>query len=120
VLSDPSTHQLSEVDTLKLIHELQVHQIELEMQNEKLRLAKEQTNIAAEKFTELYDLAPSGFFTLSATGEIVELNHCGSQMLGKESIHLLNSRFGFFVSDDTRPVFNHFLDKVISSKTKES
>jgi hypothetical protein len=55
----------SEVTTLKLIHELEVHQIELEMQNEELLLAKEQ----AEQAIKLYDYAPSGYFTLSQDGK---------------------------------------------------
>ena len=76
--------QLSEAEMLKLIHELEVHQIELEMQNEELMLANEQAEFATKKYTELYDFAPSGYFTLSKEGKIIELNLCGSQMLGKE------------------------------------
>ena len=57
-----------EGETLKLIHELDVHQIELEMQNEELKLVKEQMEIAAEKYIDLYDFAPSGYFTLSKNG----------------------------------------------------
>ena len=50
---------------LKLIHELEVHQIELEMQNEELVIAKEKAEIAEEKYTELYDFAPSGYLSLT-------------------------------------------------------
>ncbi len=113
--------QLTETETLKLIHELEVHQIELELQNEELMLAKKLVEEAAtEKYAELYDFAPSGYFTLSTEGEIIDLNLCGSQMLGKERLHLKNSRFGFFVSDDTRQIYNQFLRKLFDSKTKES
>jgi PAS domain S-box-containing protein len=112
--------QPSETEVLKLIHEFEIHQIELEMQNEELMVAKEQTEVAAEKYAELYDFAPSGYFTLSREGKIIELNLCGSQMLGKERSQLINSRFGFFVSDDTKPIFNLFLKKLFKSKTRES
>lgn len=70
--------QLSESETLKLIHELELHQIELEMQNEDLIMAKSVYRDLAAKFIELYDFAPIGYFTLSKKGEIIELNKCGS------------------------------------------
>ncbi len=110
----------TETDTSKLIHELEVHQIELEMQNDELRLAKEHAVIAAEKYAELYDFAPSGYFTLSKEGDIIELNFSGSQMLGSGRSLLRGSRFGFFVSDDAKPMFNRFIDEVFSFKTKAS
>ena len=94
--------KLSEADFLKINHELHVHQIELEFQNEELILANEQAEVAAKKYTKLYDFAPSGYFTLSKDGRIIELNLCGSQMLGKDRSHLKNSLFTFFVSDDTK------------------
>jgi len=111
--------QLPEAEMHKLIHELGVHQIELELQNEELMLAKEKAEVASEKYSELYDFAPSGYFTLSKEGEIIELNLCGSQMLGKESSRLKNSMFGFFVSCNSKPTFNLFLEKVFKSKARE-
>ncbi len=105
----------SEADLLKLIHELKVHQIELEMQNEELISAKNLANNAIK----LYDLAPSGYFTLSAEGDILNLNQCGSQMLGKDRSRLISSRFGFFITKDTKPIYNLFLDKVFKSNVKE-
>jgi len=110
----------SEADLDRLIHELEVHQIELELQNEELGLAKErEADLAKEKYIELYDFAPSGYYTLSREGVILDLNLTGAKMLGKERLHLKNSRFGFFVTDDTRLIFNHFLEKVFYSKSKE-
>jgi len=112
--------QFPEAEMQKLIHELGVHQIELELQNEELTLAKEQAEVASERYTELYDSAPSGYFTLSPDGEIIELNLCGAQILGKERSNLKNSMFGFFVSDETKPIFNHFLEKIFTGRAKES
>jgi len=109
-----------DVETLELIHELEIHQIELELQNEELIQAQNDAQAAADKYRELYDFAPSGFFTLSGTGEIIELNLSGANMIGKERRGLINSMFGFFVSDDTRPIFSLFLRKVFEGKAKES
>jgi len=111
---------ISETDTLKLIHELQVHQIELKMQNDELNLANTQVKVAAEKYTELYEFAPIGYFTLSREGEIIELNNCGAEMLDKERRLLKKSRFGFFISNDNNPIFNLFLATVFNSKAKET
>jgi PAS domain S-box-containing protein len=111
---------LSEVDTLKLLHELEVHQIELEMQKEELMIAGELANNSLQKYTELYDFAPSGYFTLSRDGKIVKLNLAGAQMLGKERSHLIDSSFGFFVPNDSKPVFNQFLKNVFKGKVKET
>ena len=109
---------ISEADMMKLIYELEVHQIELELQKAELMEAKKQADDASEKFTELYDFAPSGYFTLSKEGEITELNICASQILGKERAYLINRPFGIFVSDDSKPVFNLFLEKLFDSKVK--
>ncbi|MCX6162941.1 MAG: hypothetical protein NTV87_16595, partial [Ignavibacteriae bacterium] len=109
--------QISETDILRLVHELEVHRIELRLENEELRLAMEQAETSSKKYTELYDFAPSGYFSLSQEGEIIELNLSGAKMLGQERLHLRNSRFGFFLSEDTRQVFNDFLQKVFENNT---
>jgi len=115
-----SSSSLDDTKMRKLIQELETHQIELELQNEELRLAKAQITAYAEKYAELYDFAPLGYFTLANNSEIIELNLCGSQMLGKERTVLKTQRFGLYVSDDDKPVFNRFLDKVFSSKSTET
>lgn len=113
--------KLEDSDAVKLLHELQVYQIELELQNDELALAKEkEAELAAEKYSELYDFAPSGYYTLSRDGKIVKLNLSGAALLGKERSRLINNLFSFYVSDDSKPVFNHFLSKVFSNDTKES
>jgi PAS domain S-box-containing protein len=114
-----SDSNFSQAETLKLIHELEVYQIELEMQNEELLLAKEQAEMATEKYEELYDFAPSGYFTLSEGGKILDVNLTGCTILGKERSKLRNSEFGFFVSDDTKNIFNLFLEKTFKSKVRE-
>jgi PAS domain S-box-containing protein len=118
--SPKTSSQLSETETLKLIHELEVHQLELELQNEELRLSKDRAELAADKYTVLYDFAPSGYFTLSQSGAIIELNLKASQMLGKHREHLINRPLGFFISDLSIPIFNIFLQKVFFGKTTET
>jgi PAS domain-containing protein len=97
-----------------------VHQIELEMQNEELRQAYETAETALKKYTLLYDLAPMGYFTLDRSGSICELNFTGADLLGDKRFRLINSNFKLFVSEDSRPVFNDFYQKVFNSHAKES
>jgi len=111
----------SEGDTLKLLHELQVHQIELELINEELVSAnKKIEHLAKEKYKELYDFAPSGYLTLSRDGEIVELNFVAAQLLGMERSLLINQRFDFFLSADTCLTFNLLLRDIWSGNVKKS
>jgi PAS domain S-box-containing protein len=107
-------------ETAKLVHTLQLHQIELEFQNNELLLAKERAEQAIEKYAELYDFAPLGYFTLSRNSEIVELNLRGSQLLGRERSRLKNVRFDFFISEDSKPAFSQFLENVFTVNSQVS
>jgi PAS domain-containing protein len=66
------------------LHELQVHQIELEMQNEELRRAQLTTEESRDRYADLYEFAPIGYFTLTRTGMVFEVNLTGAEMLGVE------------------------------------
>ncbi len=112
--------QLSEAEIFKLIFELEVHQIELELQNEQLRHQYAETEAENDKYIGMYDSVSSGYFTLSCEGEIIELNRNGAQMLGKDRSHLITSIFGFFVSENTKPVFSLFLENVFINNVRES
>jgi len=109
-----------ETDVKKLLHELQVHQIELEMQNEELRQAYETAETALKKYTMLYDLSPMGYLTLEIDGTIEELNFTAADMLGERRFSLAGSNFILFVAEGSKPEFNNFLRKVFASHTKES
>lgn len=111
---------ITEYEFHKLVHELKVHQIELELQNEELILAKEQAAIASDKYIELYDFAPSGYYTLSRKGEIIQLNLLGAKMLGKERPQLKELLFQAFVSDESKPLFWQFLKKTFDSSILET
>jgi PAS domain-containing protein len=112
--------QVLETDVKKLLHELQVHQIELEMQNEELNEANNTAEIALKKYTMLYDFAPMGYFTLESDGSISELNFTGADMLGDKRFTLVHKNFKLFISEDSQPVFNKFFNKVFAGKAKES
>jgi len=110
----------SEAEALRLVHELEVHQIELEMINEELLSAKDLANKhATTKYLELYDLAPTGYLTLSKGGEIIELNLAAAEILDKERSLLRRSVFGFFISNDSKPIFNLFLTNIFSFRVKQ-
>jgi PAS domain S-box-containing protein len=106
-------------EDLRLRHELQVHQIELEMQNEELRQARDEAETTLERYTDLYDFAPVGYFTLNREGIIHGVNLTGASLLGVERSLLLGRRFGLFVANEARPAFNSFFEKAITGPTKE-
>jgi PAS domain-containing protein len=110
----------NETDAVKLLHELQVHQIELEMQNEELIEANLVAETALRKYTMLYDFAPMGYFTLDHDGNISELNFTGAEILGDKRFSLVNSNFKLFISEDSKKVFVNFFKKVHSGKGKEA
>jgi hypothetical protein len=115
-----STKVVLEADVKKLMHELQVHQIELEMQNEELREAYATAETALKKYTLLYDFAPMGYFTLNSEGSICDLNFTGAEILDDRRFSLLNSNFKLFISEDSLPAFNRFFSDVFTSNVKES
>ncbi len=117
----------SEADWQRLVLELRVHQIELEMQNEELIKSKElaytamkQAETAIEKYTELYDFAPSGYFTLSKEGIILDINFRAARIINKKRSLLRNGTFGFFVSNDTKQIYNNFLHNTFDSNNTQS
>jgi signal transduction histidine kinase/ActR/RegA family two-component response regulator len=103
--------QKSEAGTVRVLHELQVHQVELEMQNEELKEARDKMEALLEKYTDLYDFAP--------VGVIRETNLAGASLLGIARSALVDRRFGLFVSPADRPVFNAFIEKVFESGARE-
>lgn len=109
----------SEAETQRLLHELQVHQIELELQNAELLEARNEAETALEKFTHLYDFAPVSYFTLDRAGVISAVNLTGASLLGIERSRLLGRRFGLFVAVNARPFFAEFLQTVFARQNRE-
>ncbi len=110
----------SESELLRLIHEVEVHEVELKLQNKELLRATELATVNSEKYTQLFDFAPSGYFILSEIGDIIDSNHNGRKILGKEHQTLINHRFALLISDDSKPIFNKFLSDIFKKKGKES
>jgi PAS domain S-box-containing protein len=80
-----------------LIHELQTHQIKLEIQNEELRTAQQNLNASGGKYAGLYNFAPVGYFTFGRDGRILEVNMTGADLLGTDKRLLLNKPFSRFI-----------------------
>jgi len=112
--------QKSEADIQRLLHELEVHQVELEMQNEELSEARDQLEMLLEKYTDLYDFAPVGYLTLDPAGNVRETNLTAAALLGVARSVLVNRRFGPFVAAADLPVFKDFLEKTFASKVRQS
>jgi PAS domain S-box-containing protein len=109
----------TEADTQRLLHELQVHQIELEMQNAELQDARNEIEAGLEKYTDLYDFAPVGYFSIDEQGLILEVNLTGAALLGVERSHLINRRLQRFLARTSRPIFLAFLEKVFAGHGKQ-
>jgi PAS domain-containing protein len=111
---------LQDADEKRLLHELQVHRVELEMQNEELRMANEAAEAALRRYSMLYDFAPMGYLTLNADGRIIELNFTAAEMLGDKHFSFAGRNFMVFIAEDSLPVFADFFSKLFSVEGKES
>jgi PAS domain S-box-containing protein len=103
----------------RLLHELQVHQVELEMQNAELQETRNRMEVVLEKYTDLYDFAPVGYFSLDEQGRILEMNLTGAAMLGVERSRLANQRLPSFADAASRPAFVAFLGRVFGETGKQ-
>jgi PAS domain S-box-containing protein len=104
-------------ETRRLLHELQVHQIEMEVQNAELLRTREEFELSRNKYAELYELAPVGFFTFDLQGVIRELNLTGARLLGTVRRELLNKTFSSFIADaQGRKLFMAHLQSVLQGQ----
>ena len=103
-----------------LCHELEVHQIELEMQNEELRRVQAELAASEEKYRDLYEFAPIGYFTLESSGQIREANLAGASLLGTERSRLVNNRFQAHLDQRSLQEFNDFCRRVMESDAKQT
>ena len=86
------------VENIKqLVHELEVHQVELEMQNDELRRVQLELETERDKYSDLYDFAPIGYFTFDEKAQIQEVNLSGADLLGCPRSQLLNRKFSSFI-----------------------
>src|SRR5580658_6142786 len=103
-----AAHAPEDLQPQHALHELRVHQIELEMQNEELRRAQEELEISRERYFDLYDLAPVGYFTLSEHGIILEANLTGAKLLGIARGALVKQPLSRFILPEDQDIhFRH-------------
>ena len=89
----------------QLLHELQVHQIELEIQNEELRRTQLELNDTKERYYDLYDLAPIGYCTLSEQGQVLEANLTSATLLGVTRNTLVRQPFSHFILPEDKDIY---------------
>jgi signal transduction histidine kinase/ActR/RegA family two-component response regulator len=104
----------------RMVHELEVHQAELEIQNEELRSARADTEAALARYTELFDFAPIGYAILSSDGVIREVNHAGARVLREPRSRIVGATFAAFVSASGYAAFHMFLLRAVHADAPAS
>jgi PAS domain S-box-containing protein len=104
----------------RTLHELEVHQVELELQNEELRNARQTMEVALERYTEVFDFAPIGYATLDLQGNVAEINHAGGALLGADRSTFIGKRFALFVAARSLAAFDTLLKSAIAATTSVS
>ena len=109
-----------QLEAQRLVHELQVHQIELEMQNDELRRALSEIEESRARYLNLYDFSPIGYFTFDRKGRIEAVNLTGASLLGMERQSLIKAPFPGFLHQDSLPVFSSHMEQVFTSGVKQT
>ena len=117
---DQNNLSFSETDTRQLIQELQVHQIELEMQNDELKIVNEALEIQRIKLAGIYDLAPVGYFIVDPTGFVEEVNSMGLTLLDGSRITVLKKNFRNFIYPACFDQFYTFLKDLLTTSGSKS
>lgn len=104
----------------QLLHELQVHQVELKMQNSELKRTRDNAESALANYTDLYDFAPVGYLTLDVEGVVSSVNLTGCSMLKINRSRLLGQHFEHLVSMADRPAFKAYLQNAYDNTTKDT
>ncbi len=107
-------------DSRRLVSELQVHQIELELQNAELQRARREVEATLLRYTELYDFAPVGYFSVDQQGRIYEVNLTGAAMLGVVRSQLRQRQLRDFVAPPSRALIETFLTTVFTQPGKHA
>ncbi|GEJ55486.1 hybrid sensor histidine kinase/response regulator [Anaeromyxobacter diazotrophicus] len=97
----------------RLVHELEVHQVELELQNEELRATRLEAEAAAKRYAELYEFAPLGYATLSGDGRLRALNLAGARLLGAERSRLVGKPLEWFVAPADQAALRELLAEAL-------
>lgn len=103
--ANSSPQQMNSEEMLQITHELKVHQVELELQNEELRKSQVELERSRSKYTDLFDFAPIGYVVLDQQGLIVEVNLTASAMLGFERKQLRGKPFAGYIRRGSKDEF---------------
>ncbi len=112
--------QKSEAEAGRLLLALQAHEIELELQNAELQATKNELEVALEKYTDLYDFAPVGYFSLTTNSTINLVNLTGARLVGVDRSQLVGQLLEQHVTADLQSIFRAFLKRVFADGTKRS
>lgn len=115
----PINDKLSELEMEALIHELQVHQVQLKMQNEELTQIQEELQIARDTFYDLYNFAAVGYLTINSKGEIEEANLSAAEMFGVTRQYILGKKVYHFIAAESQDTF-YLHCNAIAKQTKGS
>ena len=118
--SPETIHELKEKDLEEIIHELRVHQIELEMQNDELKRVQLELEESRDNYQELYDFSPVGYFTLSSKGIIRDVNLTGASLLGIPRPKLLHAGFSRFLQPESESQWYQHLNTVLGHEQKQT
>ena len=102
-------------DLQRLVHELQVYQVELEMQNEDLRQSQTELEETRARYVELYDFAPVGYLSLNENGVVSEANLCAAAMLGVTRSVLVNQTLSSFIHPDDQGLCSNQRRRIIET-----
>lgn len=106
-------------DALKLLHELQVHQVELDLQKEQLEQSRQELAADLDRYVELFDLAPMGYFNIDDQGRIVEGNLAGARLFGVEREQMLGRPIASFLAAESRPLLADLLSRLRTSGARQ-
>ena len=107
-------------DVQQLVHELQVHQIELEMQNDELRRTQVELEAARDRYVDLYDFSPAGHLTLDTHGTIVEANLRAGTLLGINRKELIGQPLARFIAAEDEGTFHRHCQEVLKTGTRQT
>jgi CRP-like cAMP-binding protein len=111
---------IPEWDSSRIIHELQVHQIELEMNNEELRRAYDETDALRAHYLDIYDFAPVPYLTVNSIGSILDMNLAAAILTRIKRSQKSHHRFHSLLTELSLPIFQNFLDEILQGKLVNS
>jgi NtrC-family two-component system sensor histidine kinase KinB len=114
-----SLDALSREEAQRLLHELRVHQVELDLQNAELRRTQEELTAARDRYIDLYDFAPVGYLTISGDDHILQANLTSAKLLGVARHDMIDTPLYRFIARDGQEDYHFFLQRLGQSDTPQ-